>query len=184
MALVPKGFAAFSGCLSLVALVSAERYCFVLIKNLATRLAVEVHFDLAVAACDEVLVCGAVKFIIRFLLLFGQRFLCGDEILELVTNFLEFRRDVLVRGSSDCTVAWCVSPLQVAPGVTTHILLVGHHFVLGAHTKTLVRTNSKRLVESLAALTCVQIPLTGWGNVASEAGGKNISLLLDHPLKT
>ena len=58
MALVPKGFAAFSGCLSLVALVSAVRYCFVLIKNLATRLAVDVHFDLAVAAFDEVLVCG------------------------------------------------------------------------------------------------------------------------------
>ena len=59
--LVPEGFAACSGCLSLVALVSAVRYCFVLIKNLATRLAVDVHFDLAVAAFDEVLVCGGEK---------------------------------------------------------------------------------------------------------------------------
>ena len=135
-------------------------------------------------SCNVPLTQCAVKFIIRFLLLFGRRFRCGDEILELVTNFLEFRRDVLVRGSTDCTVAWCVSPLQVAPGVTTNILLVGHHFVFGAHTKTLVRTNSKRFIESLTALTCVQIPLTAWHNVASEAGGKNVSLLLDHPLKT
>jgi len=178
VALVPEGLA-----VPLVALVLTERDGLAFVENLATRLAVQVDLDLAVLTVDEILGRGALEMIILLLLLLRRRFLCVDEVFELITDLVEFFRDgfPVVRILAGA-ITRCAGPLQVAARVTPHVILICHHLITGAHAQPVARANRKGLVEGLSFLARVQVPRAIRRHVAREAGRSNAINCLDNPL--